>query len=78
MNRNGDIAAARGVDGITVAARHFVAVSTPAQGVADVGIAPARLFGVWDRVVGCYRMDPAIGRSTLIAQRLFVAMSSPA
>jgi len=48
-------------------ARHFVAVSTNAQRVADFGIDPANMFGFWDWVGGRYSMDSAIGLSTMIA-----------
>ena len=45
-------------------ARHFVAVSTNAEGVAEFGIAPENMFGFWDWVGGRYSMDSAIGLST--------------
>ena len=48
-------------------ARHFVAVSTNAEGVAQFGIAPAQMFGFWDWVGGRYSMDSAIGLSLMIA-----------
>ncbi|MEO7107460.1 MAG: glucose-6-phosphate isomerase [Rhodoferax sp.] len=48
-------------------ARHFVAVSTNAQAVAQFGIAPENMFGFWDWVGGRYSMDSAIGLSTMIA-----------
>ncbi len=48
-------------------ARHFVAVSTNAQGVAQFGIAPENMFGFWDWVGGRYSMDSAIGLSLMIA-----------
>ena len=48
-------------------ARHFVAVSTNAEGVAAFGIAPENMFGFWDWVGGRYSMDSAIGLSTMIA-----------
>ena len=48
-------------------ARHFVAVSTNAQGVAKFGIDTANMFGFWDWVGGRYSMDSAIGLSTMIA-----------
>ena len=47
--------------------RHFVAVSTNADGVAKFGIEPANRFGFWDWVGGRYSMDSAIGLSTMIA-----------
>jgi len=48
-------------------ARHFVAVSTNAERVAQFGIDTANMFGFWDWVGGRYSMDSAIGLSTLIA-----------
>ena len=48
-------------------AKHFVAVSTNAQGVEDFGIAPKNMFGFEDWVGGRYSMDSAIGLSTMIA-----------
>jgi glucose-6-phosphate isomerase len=47
--------------------RHFVAVSTNAEGVADFGIDTANMFGFWDWVGGRYSMESAIGLSTMIA-----------
>jgi glucose-6-phosphate isomerase len=48
-------------------ARHFVAVSTNAQGVSKFGIDTANMFEFWDWVGGRYSMDSAIGLSTMIA-----------
>ena len=48
-------------------AKHFVAVSTNADGVAAFGIDTANMFGFWDWVGGRYSMDSAIGLSTMIA-----------
>jgi len=48
-------------------ARHFVAVSTNAEAVAEFGIDTANMFGFWDWVGGRYSMDSAIGLSTMIA-----------
>jgi glucose-6-phosphate isomerase len=47
--------------------RHFVAVSTNAEGVAKFGIDPANMFEFWDWVGGRYSMDSAIGLSTMLA-----------
>ena len=47
--------------------RHFVAVSTHAEGVAQFGIDTANMFGFWDWVGGRYSMDSAVGLSTLLA-----------
>ena len=48
-------------------ARHFVAVSTNAEGVSQFGIATENMFGFWDWVGGRYSMDSAIGLSTMLA-----------
>ena len=48
-------------------AKHFVAVSTNAQRVAEFGIDTANMFGFWDWVGGRYSMDSAIGLSTMVA-----------
>ncbi len=48
-------------------ARHFVAVSTNAEGVAKFGIDTTNMFGFWDWVGGRYSMDSAIGLSTMLA-----------
>ena len=48
-------------------AKHFVAVSTNAEGVAAFGIDLERMFGFWDWVGGRYSMDSAIGLSTMLA-----------
>jgi glucose-6-phosphate isomerase len=48
-------------------AKHFVAVSTNAQGVAEFGIDPRNMFGFWEWVGGRYSMDSAIGLSTMVA-----------
>jgi glucose-6-phosphate isomerase len=48
-------------------AKHFVAVSTNAERVADFGIDTDNMFGFWDWVGGRYSMDSAIGLSTMVA-----------
>jgi glucose-6-phosphate isomerase len=48
-------------------AKHFVAVSTNAEGVAKFGIDTANMFGFWDWVGGRYSMDSAIGLATMLA-----------
>jgi glucose-6-phosphate isomerase len=48
-------------------AKHFVAVSTNAAGVAQFGIDTANMFEFWDWVGGRYSMDAAIGLSTMVA-----------
>jgi glucose-6-phosphate isomerase len=58
------------VDGLKsedAVSKHFVAVSTNAEGVAKFGIDIANMFGFWDWVGGRYSMDSAIGLSTMIA-----------
>ena len=47
--------------------RHFIAVSTNADGVAQFGIDADHMFGFWDWVGGRYSMESAIGLSTMIA-----------
>jgi glucose-6-phosphate isomerase len=48
-------------------AKHFVAVSTNAEGVGEFGIATENMFEFWDWVGGRYSMDSAIGLSTMLA-----------
>ncbi len=48
-------------------AKHFVAVSTNHDGVAEFGIDPANMFGFWDWVGGRYSYDSAVGLSLMIA-----------
>jgi glucose-6-phosphate isomerase len=48
-------------------AKHFVAVSTNAEGVSEFGIDTDNMFEFWDWVGGRYSMDSAIGLSTMIA-----------
>jgi glucose-6-phosphate isomerase len=48
-------------------AKHFVAVSTNQEKVAEFGIDTANMFEFWDWVGGRYSMDSAIGLSTMIA-----------
>jgi glucose-6-phosphate isomerase len=47
--------------------KHFVAVSTALDKVADFGIDPENAFGFWDWVGGRYSMDSAIGTSLVVA-----------
>jgi glucose-6-phosphate isomerase len=54
----GDIAAVR---------KHFVAVSTNADEVAQFGIDPANMFEFWDWVGGRYSYDSAIGLSLMVS-----------
>jgi len=48
-------------------AKHFVAVSTALDKVADFGIDPANAFGFWDWVGGRYSVDSTIGTSLCVA-----------
>ncbi|MEV8503492.1 glucose-6-phosphate isomerase [Actinoplanes sp. NPDC051475] len=48
-------------------AKHFVAVSTNAQRVADFGIDTENMFGFWDWVGGRYSLPSAVGLSVMIA-----------
>src|SRR4029077_19921643 len=58
----------RGLGGDAKAvARHFVAVSTNAEKVAEFGIDTANMFEFWDWVGGRYSMDSAIGLPTMLA-----------
>jgi glucose-6-phosphate isomerase len=56
-----------GTDAGAAVARHFVAVSTALDKVADFGIDTDNAFGFWDWVGGRYSMDSAIGLSLIIA-----------
>ena len=48
-------------------AKHFVAVSTNAQRVADFGIDTDNIFGFWDWVGGRYSLPSAVGLSVMLA-----------
>ena len=48
-------------------AKHFVAVSTALDKVAEFGIDPANAFGFWNWVGGRYSVDSAVGTSLAIA-----------
>ncbi|MFE4651893.1 glucose-6-phosphate isomerase [Streptomyces sp. NPDC056707] len=48
-------------------AKHFVALSTNVEKVADFGIDTANMFEFWDWVGGRYSYDSAIGLSLMIA-----------
>jgi glucose-6-phosphate isomerase len=56
-----------GDDEAEAVARHFVAVSTALDKVADFGIDPDNAFGFWDWVGGRYSLDSAIGTSLVVA-----------
>ncbi|MFF2084841.1 glucose-6-phosphate isomerase [Nocardia sp. NPDC058176] len=57
------LVAALGTDAV---AKHFVAVSTNAERVAEFGIDTANMFGFWDWVGGRYSVDSAIGLSVMV------------
>ena len=48
-------------------AKHFVAVSTALDKVAEFGIDPAHAFGFWSWVGGRYSVDSAVGTSLAVA-----------
>ncbi|MGO4615792.1 glucose-6-phosphate isomerase [Nocardia sp. 2YAB30] len=56
------LVAALGEDAV---AKHFVAVSTNTERVAEFGIDTANMFGFWDWVGGRYSVDSAIGLSVM-------------
>ena len=56
------LTAALGDDAV---AKHFVAVSTNAERVAEFGIDTANMFGFWDWVGGRYSVGSAIGLSVM-------------
>ncbi len=56
-----------GADPGDAVAKHFVAVSTALDKVADFGIDPDNAFGFWDWVGGRYSLDSAIGTSLVVA-----------
>ena len=56
-----------GALGEDAVAKHFVAVSTNADKVAEFGIDTDNMFGFWDWVGGRYSYDGAIGLSLMIA-----------
>ncbi len=67
-----ELAATGAIDGSDRAAKeaiakHFVAVSTALDKVADFGIDPANAFGFWDWVGGRYSVDSAVGTSLVVA-----------
>src|SRR5262249_3402231 len=58
----------RGLGGDAKAvAKHFVAVSTNAEKVAEFGMDTANMFEFWDWAGGRYSMDSAIGLSTMLS-----------
>ena len=53
--------------GADAVAKHFVAVSTNGEKVADFGIDPANMFAFWDWVGGRYSLGSAVGLSLMLA-----------
>jgi glucose-6-phosphate isomerase len=51
----------------TAVAKHFVAVSTNAEKVAEFGIDTKNMFGFWDWVGGRYSFPSAVGLSVMVA-----------
>ncbi len=51
----------------TAVAKHFAAVSTNAEKVAEFGIDTANMFGFWDWVGGRYSYASAVGLSLMVA-----------
>ncbi|MDP9801450.1 glucose-6-phosphate isomerase [Arcanobacterium wilhelmae] len=58
---------AKGIDADGAVAKHFVAVSTNLEKVAEFGIDPQNAFGFWDWVGGRYSVDSAVGTSLAVA-----------
>ncbi|QHC26818.1 glucose-6-phosphate isomerase [Streptomyces sp. GS7] len=56
-----------GAGGENAVAKHFVALSTNAEKVAEFGIDTVNMFEFWDWVGGRYSYDSAIGLSLMIA-----------
>lgn len=56
-----------GEAGKNAIAKHFVAVSTALDKVADFGIDPVNAFGFWNWVGGRYSVDSAVGTSLAVA-----------
>ena len=57
----------RGIDAEGAVAKHFIAVSTNLEKVAEFGIDPANAFGFWNWVGGRYSVDSAVGTSLVLA-----------
>ncbi|MDO5700946.1 MAG: glucose-6-phosphate isomerase [Bowdeniella nasicola] len=65
LRANGDLGADD--DGASAIAKHFVAVSTALDKVAEFGIDTDNAFGFWDWVGGRYSVDSAIGTALAVA-----------
>ncbi|QQM66564.1 glucose-6-phosphate isomerase [Actinomyces weissii] len=57
----------RGISTDGAIAKHFVAVSTALDKVAEFGIDPANAFGFWNWVGGRYSVDSAVGTVLAVA-----------
>jgi len=66
LKKAGAIAADGSQDADAIA-KHFVAVSTNLELVADFGIDPANAFGFWSWVGGRFSTDSAVGLSLILA-----------
>ena len=66
LRKSGAIAADGSQDADAIA-KHFVAVSTNLELVADFGIDPQNAFGFWSWVGGRYSTDSAVGLSLILA-----------
>jgi len=58
---------AKGIETDGAIAKHFVAVSTALDKVAEFGIDPANAFGFWNWVGGRYSVDSAVGTVLAVA-----------
>lgn len=56
-----------GSEDVSAVAKHFVAVSTHGDRVAEFGIDTANMFGFWDWVGGRYSVDSAVGTAIAVA-----------
>ncbi|MBR3225366.1 MAG: glucose-6-phosphate isomerase [Atopobiaceae bacterium] len=66
LRKTGAIAADGSQDADAIA-KHFVAVSTNLELVADFGIDPVNAFGFWSWVGGRYSVDSAVGLALILA-----------
>ncbi len=58
---------AKGIAGQGAVAKHFIAVSTNLEKVAEFGIDPNNAFGFWEWVGGRYSVTSAVGASLVLA-----------
>ncbi len=66
LAETGVIPSADSEEAATAVSKHFVAVSTALDRVADFGIDPDNAFGFWDWVGGRYSVSSAVGTSLAI------------